>query len=130
MYGPVRTVVWQGSVGDRRPYADLVGNPAIENRSGVVPDVSAFIESSNSFLANEDHCSKTNDKGKNVEITYKTSCDKNRFPSTGIVTMSTAAKTASDLLEGLSQTIATIVTTSVKTARIRWLPISGNARRR
>ena len=22
MYGPVRTVVWQGSVGDRRPYAD------------------------------------------------------------------------------------------------------------
>ena len=25
MYGPVRTVVWQGSVGDRRPYADLVG---------------------------------------------------------------------------------------------------------
>ena len=24
MYGPVRTVVWQGSVGDRRPYADLV----------------------------------------------------------------------------------------------------------
>jgi len=25
VYGPVRTVVWQGSVGDRRPYADLVG---------------------------------------------------------------------------------------------------------
>ena len=24
MYGPVRTVVWQGSAGDRRPYADLV----------------------------------------------------------------------------------------------------------
>jgi hypothetical protein len=24
VYGPVRTVVWQGSVGDRRPYADLV----------------------------------------------------------------------------------------------------------
>ena len=23
MYGPVRTVVWQGSAGDRRPYADL-----------------------------------------------------------------------------------------------------------
>ena len=22
MYGPVRTVVWQGSTGDRRPYAD------------------------------------------------------------------------------------------------------------
>jgi hypothetical protein len=22
VYGPVRTVVWQGSVGDRRPYAD------------------------------------------------------------------------------------------------------------
>ena len=25
MYGSVRTVVWQGSVGDRRPYADLTG---------------------------------------------------------------------------------------------------------
>lgn len=23
VYGPVRTVVWQGSVGDYRPYADL-----------------------------------------------------------------------------------------------------------
>ena len=27
MYGPVRTVVWQGSAGDCRPYADLVGFP-------------------------------------------------------------------------------------------------------
>ena len=27
MYGPVRTVVWQGSAGDRGPYADLVGKP-------------------------------------------------------------------------------------------------------
>src|SRR5947208_17190774 len=26
VYGPVRTVVWQGSAGNRRPYADLVGN--------------------------------------------------------------------------------------------------------
>jgi len=25
VYGPVRTVVWQGSAGDRRPYADLKG---------------------------------------------------------------------------------------------------------
>jgi hypothetical protein len=25
VYGPVRTVVWQGSGGDRRPYADQVG---------------------------------------------------------------------------------------------------------
>ena len=24
MYGPVRTVVWQGSVGDRRPYANQI----------------------------------------------------------------------------------------------------------
>ncbi|HEY4931909.1 MAG TPA: hypothetical protein VII23_10085, partial [Terriglobales bacterium] len=24
VYGPVRTVVWQGSAGDRRPYADQV----------------------------------------------------------------------------------------------------------
>ena len=27
MYGPVRTVVWQGSAGDRRPYADQTGFP-------------------------------------------------------------------------------------------------------
>jgi hypothetical protein len=25
VYGPVRTVVWQGSVGDRGPYADQIG---------------------------------------------------------------------------------------------------------
>lgn len=25
MYGPVRTVVWQGSAGDRGPYADQTG---------------------------------------------------------------------------------------------------------
>ena len=25
MYGPVRTVVWQGSAGNRRPYADQTG---------------------------------------------------------------------------------------------------------
>jgi hypothetical protein len=33
VYGPVRTVVWQGSVGDRRPYADLVGNTDDEKLS-------------------------------------------------------------------------------------------------
>jgi len=27
MYGPVRTVVWQGSAGNRRPYADLTAKP-------------------------------------------------------------------------------------------------------
>jgi hypothetical protein len=27
VYGPVRTVVWPGSAGDRRPYADQVGYP-------------------------------------------------------------------------------------------------------
>ena len=27
VYGPVRTVVWQGSAGDCRPYADLTGYP-------------------------------------------------------------------------------------------------------
>ena len=26
VYGPVRTVVWQGSVGDHRPYADLTAH--------------------------------------------------------------------------------------------------------
>ena len=29
MYGPVRTVVWQGSAGDRRPYADLTGKTEV-----------------------------------------------------------------------------------------------------
>ena len=29
VYGPVRTVVWQGSAGDRRPYADLTGKPEV-----------------------------------------------------------------------------------------------------
>jgi hypothetical protein len=28
VYGPVRTVVWQGSAGDRRPYADRSAAPA------------------------------------------------------------------------------------------------------
>ena len=32
MYGPVRTGVWQGSVGDRRPYANLVGYPEVGAR--------------------------------------------------------------------------------------------------
>lgn len=32
MYGPVRTVVWQGSAGDCRPYADQVGFSSV-NRS-------------------------------------------------------------------------------------------------
>ncbi len=33
VYGPVRTVVWQGSAGDRRPYADqqAISNP---NKNG------------------------------------------------------------------------------------------------
>ena len=33
MYGPVRTVVWQGSAGNRRPYADLARHP-----TGIEPD--------------------------------------------------------------------------------------------
>ena len=31
VYGPARTVVWQGSAGDRRPYANLT------SKSEVVP---------------------------------------------------------------------------------------------
>jgi len=38
VYGSVRTVVWQGSVGDHRPYADLTGNPeVIASFVGLVP---------------------------------------------------------------------------------------------
>jgi hypothetical protein len=29
VYGPVRTVVWQGSAGDRRPYADQAEKPGV-----------------------------------------------------------------------------------------------------
>jgi hypothetical protein len=35
VYGPVRTVVWQGSVGDRRPYADLTRDTDIELRTEI-----------------------------------------------------------------------------------------------
>src|SRR5262244_3585043 len=45
VYGPVRTVVWQGSAGDRRPYADLVLNPEVMRGTSVcaarVPDLLA-----------------------------------------------------------------------------------------
>ena len=52
--------------------------------------------------------------------------------SEGLLALSACPKgeIASDLLDGLSQTIATIVTTSVNTARMRWLPTSGNMRSR
>ena len=40
VYGPVRTVVWQGSAGDRRPYADQTPQgPAIGWRSALVHNV-------------------------------------------------------------------------------------------
>ncbi len=32
VYGPVRTVVWQGSAGNRCPYADQIANAPIESR--------------------------------------------------------------------------------------------------
>ena len=34
VYGPVRTVVWQGSAGDRRPYADQTGFGSAKGTSG------------------------------------------------------------------------------------------------
>ena len=36
MYGPVRTVVWQGSAGDRRPYADRQHVAVQRIESGIV----------------------------------------------------------------------------------------------
>ena len=41
MYGPVRTVVWQGSADDRRPYADQVGNPENENLAHTFPIIAS-----------------------------------------------------------------------------------------
>jgi hypothetical protein len=43
VYGPVRTVVWQGSVGDHRPYADRVGIADIE-RLRVTPQGDSNLE--------------------------------------------------------------------------------------
>ena len=38
VYGPVRTVVWQGSAGDRRPYADRGGAEAsVQEINRIVP---------------------------------------------------------------------------------------------
>jgi hypothetical protein len=34
VYGPVRTVVWQGSAGDCRPYADQVSFPVSSRTRG------------------------------------------------------------------------------------------------
>jgi len=34
VYGPVRTVVWQGSAGDRRPYADLTRHSDKAQKNG------------------------------------------------------------------------------------------------
>jgi hypothetical protein len=52
VYGPVRTVVWQGSVGDRRPYADhgLISGASLTPGSGAarlasirpLPDIAHF----------------------------------------------------------------------------------------
>jgi hypothetical protein len=36
VYGPVRTVVWQGSAGDRRPYADQVALTELLRRGSLV----------------------------------------------------------------------------------------------
>ena len=40
VYGPVRTVVWQGSVGDHRPYADLTRHP-VPHRVRMSPGLAA-----------------------------------------------------------------------------------------
>jgi hypothetical protein len=42
VYGSVRTVVWQGSVGDRRPYADQI-SIALINRPMSAPLISRTI---------------------------------------------------------------------------------------
>jgi hypothetical protein len=43
VYGPVRTVVWQGSAGDRRPYADQTAFSEIDpiNAEGFTVMISA-----------------------------------------------------------------------------------------
>ena len=55
MYGPVRTVVWQGSAGDRRPYADLTGNTEVGR------------EGPNKFKL-DDHPSTTTQRTENISL--------------------------------------------------------------
>jgi hypothetical protein len=45
VYGPVRTVVWQGSAGDCRPYADLTGisDNCLISASTPVPPEGGFL---------------------------------------------------------------------------------------
>ena len=60
VYGPVRTVVWQGSAGDRHPYADRGGAEAFRVKkmiaSGAMGARNATLQSSTtgcwSFLLN------------------------------------------------------------------------------
>ncbi len=42
MYGPVRTVVWQGSAGDRRPYADQVSLWEVSMKLPITPFLDSF----------------------------------------------------------------------------------------
>jgi hypothetical protein len=53
VYGPVRTVVWQGSAGDRRPYADLTGNSEVNwrNQGQVLLTGRGFVDSRRSSHA-------------------------------------------------------------------------------
>src|SRR3989442_12408799 len=70
VYGPVRTVVWQGSAGDRRPYADLAPDP------GVGPSMTR-----RAFLANfgiADNSGVDGDKPVYEDSTHLLSLAKNR----------------------------------------------------
>ena len=69
MYGPVRTVVWQGSAGDRRPYADHSQIVATDDKKAIdacklarIPFVSALGVlvrlKENGFLSQHDALSK------------------------------------------------------------------------
>jgi hypothetical protein len=55
VYGPVRTVVWQGSAGDRRPYADLARYPEMVGHIRRTADGLCF-RTCNSLLAKNTLC--------------------------------------------------------------------------
>ena len=68
VYGPVRTVVWQGSAGDRRPYADLVAK-------GLV-------------IAEDRHAGHFDVKRVTAEVAYCRRLCTRRVPQTGFLTVS------------------------------------------
>jgi len=75
VYGPVRTVVWQGSAGDRRPYADQVDlTPDLEAKTLTVRLhhlTPAAHDSAVRYLCDELTATETIFPGTDLRLVYK-----------------------------------------------------------